>query len=427
MTGLDIISALEHFAGRGAGTDSERRAARWLTRQFGGPDRSASAREAQAEVEPFWCRPNWALAQAWHTALALAGSLVAVASPRAGGAMLLAALVFVIADALTGVSPGRRLTREHASQNVIGRARPGEAAPDGRLHLVITANYDAGRTAFVCREAFRRLTARARRVTRGFTPGWAGWLCIAIVGLLAIAILRAEGHRSSGIGAIQLGPTIALLLALAALLEMGISDWSPGAGDNASGVAVAMAVGKALSASPPLRLDPEVVLTGAGDGDGTGLRRYLRSRRTTHRRANTVVIGIGPCAAGTVRWWQSDGALVPLRYGGRVRTLARQVALAQPQLNARSYSGRGSTPALPARRAGIPAITIGGLDDDDLVPRSHRPTDVAAAVDPRLGDQVVQFILILVDAIDAALEETDPLPNEEPATASGSPGNVQPV
>jgi hypothetical protein len=332
--------------------------------------------------------------------------------------MLLAALVFVVADALTGVSPGRRLTREHASQNVIRRARPTDAARDGRLRLVITANYDAGRSAFVYRETFRRLSARARRVTRAFTPGWAGWLCIAILGLLAIAIVRAEGHRSNGIGAIQLGPTITLLLALAALLEMGISGWSPGAGDNASGVAVAMAVGRALGVSPPQHLDVEMVLTGAGDGDGTGLRHYLRRRRGTHRRTNTVVIGVGPCPAGTVRWWQSDGTLFPLRYGGRVRALARQVALDQRQLNARSYSGRGSTPGFPARRVGIPAITVGCLDEHDLVPRSHRPTDVAEAVDPRAGDQVVQFVLMLVDAIDAALSDSQqPRAHEEPATA----------
>jgi hypothetical protein len=423
MSGADIISALQGFTGRGAGTDAERRAARWLAQQAGC---HARTRTPQAKVEPFWCRPNWALAQAWHTALALAGSLVAVASPRAGGAMLLAALVFVIADAVTGISPGRRLTREHASQNVVGPA-PSNGEPDGhsadhggnaRLHLLVTTNYDAGRTAFVYRDNVRRLAARARRLTGALTPGWAGWLGLVILGLLVIAILRAEGHQSSAIGALQLVPTIGLLLALAALLEMGLSAWSPGAGDNGSGVAAAIAVGKALGVSPPRHLDVEVVLTGSGDRDGIGLHDYLRSRRATHRRTNTVVIGIGPCAAGTVRWWLSDGALVPLRYGGRVRAMAGQVALDQPHLNARPYSGRGSTPAFPARRAGIPAITVGCLDEHDLVPRSHRPTDVAERLDPHARDQAVQFILMLVDAIDSAVEKSaHPPTREEPAVA----------
>ncbi|MFL5824597.1 MAG: M28 family peptidase [Solirubrobacteraceae bacterium] len=411
MSGLEIITRLQSFTGRGAGTDAERRAATWLAREMAGRRRTVT-------VEPFWCRPNWALAQAWHAALALAGSLVAVASPRAGGAMLLAALVFVIADSLTGVSPGRRLTREHASQNVVGLLpssggdadRDGQSTADGHLHLVITANYDAGRTSLIYRDTLRSLTSRVRRATRALVPGWTGWLCIAILVVLAIAILRAEGHRSSGIGAAQLVPTIGLLLVFAVLLEMGTSAWSPGAGDNGSGVAVAVAVARALGVSPPRNLDVEVVLTGAADGEGVGLHHHLRNRRSSHRRTNTVVMGIAPCGAGTVRWWRSDGSLLPLRYGRRLVALARQVALQQPHLNARPHSGRGTAPALQARRSGIPAIAVGCLDERDLVPRSHRPTDLASAVAERPHDQAVQFVLMLVDAIDEALQDAPPSP-----------------
>ena len=81
-------------------------------------------------MQTFWSRPNWALAHAWHVALAVAGSLVAVASPLAGGALILLALISIAVDALTGLSPGRRLTREHASQNVVSPpdpAHPGTA------------------------------------------------------------------------------------------------------------------------------------------------------------------------------------------------------------------------------------------------------------------------------------------------------------
>src|SRR5205085_4527340 len=122
----EAVTALEAFPRRGAGTETERRAGQWLADQLVG-------RHRDVVVEPFWCRPNWALAQAWHVGLALAGSLVSVASPRAGGAMLLAALVFILADALTGVSPGRRLTSERASQNVVVTRAKSE--PE-RLHVI---------------------------------------------------------------------------------------------------------------------------------------------------------------------------------------------------------------------------------------------------------------------------------------------------
>jgi hypothetical protein len=56
-----ILAAIER---RGPGTDAEQRAARRLDQQLTGAGHKVS-------TEPFWCRPNWALAHAWHAALAL--------------------------------------------------------------------------------------------------------------------------------------------------------------------------------------------------------------------------------------------------------------------------------------------------------------------------------------------------------------------
>jgi hypothetical protein len=389
----EVAAHLQSFAGRGAGTDAERRASWWLALLL-------NRRGRRVSIQTFWCRPNLPLAQAWHVALALAGSLVSVASPRAGGAMLLAALVFVLADALTGVSPGRRLTRERASQNVVVTRAKSEA---NRLQLIVTANYDAGRAGLVYRDRLRELTSRGRRRLAGFTVGWQGWLVVAIVWALIAAIVRLQGHQSTGIGAVQLIPTVGLLVALALLLELAVADWSPAAGDNGSGVGVAVAVARAVSTSPPANVNVEVVLTGAGDGDGAGLYHYLRQRRKTHRPANTVVLGIAPCPGGSVRWWRADGSLLPLRYGARLTALAERVADEQPQLGARAHDGRGATPALAARRLRIPSLTVGCLDDRDLAPGSHQPGDVAAALDRAAHDQTAQFVLMLIDAIDAAV------------------------
>ena len=403
------MAGLAAFLHRGAGTDAERRAANWLAQRAAGP-------KTRVKVETFWCRPNWALAQAWHAALALAGSLVSVASARAGGAMLLAAAVFVIADATTGRSPGRRLTPERASQNVVvTHSVPG---PD-RVRLIITANYDAGRAGLVYRDGLRSLAARARSLVRGFTPGWTGWMALAMVWMLITVILRLEGHHSTALRVAQLLPTVGVMLGLAFLLELAGADWSPGAGDNATGASVALLLSRALAVSPPQRLQIELLLTGAGDGDGAGLRHHLAAQRRTRGASNTVVLGLAPCASGEVHWWGSDGALVPVSYAPRLRALAGKLAAEQPQLGARPYGGRGSTPALPARRARIPALALGCLDDRGLVPRSHQSGDVAAAVDRAAHDRAVQFGLMLVDAIDAELGQLAAEPVRRPGRRAG--------
>jgi Peptidase family M28 len=399
MRALETAAGLAEFARRGAGTDAERRAARWLADEL-----ATGGREVV--VEPFWCRPEWPLAHLWHVGLALAGSLVSVASARAGAAMLLVALLSIVADGLTGISPGRRLTPERASQNVVA-IRPAAprrgAAP---VRLIVTANYDAGRAGFAYRPVLRRAASAVRRALFGFTVGWLGWLSLTIVALLALAIVRIGGHKSETIGAIQLLPTIVLVLSVALLLELATAEPGPAAGDNGSGVGVAIELVRALDAAPPRHVAVELVLQGAGDAEGLGLRRYLRSHRAELTPGNTVVIGVAACGSGSPRWWTSDGPLIPLRYNRQLRALCAELQDAEPTLDAASHRGRGAAPAFTAMLFRRPAVSVGCLDPEGLAPRSHRRDDTAATIDPEALDSAVQFGLLLVDEIDRWLAET---------------------
>jgi Peptidase family M28 len=408
MEPMETVAGLDQFTGRGAGTDAERRAAVWLARHLGSTGDDVT-------IETFWCRPNWAAAHAWHVGLAIAGSLVSVASPTAGIAILGVALVSVLVDAAAGVSPGRWLTHERASQNVIVGPPEPQGGPEPDVRLVLTANYDAARTGLAYSRYVRRATARLRCALHGVTPGWLGWLVIAILWLLAIAILRLEGHKSQAIGAIQLPPTVGLVLGFALLLELATAGWSPSAGDNGTGVALGVALAKALGSAPPRHLAVELVLTGAGDGGQTGLRRHLRSRRHVCRPANTVVLGLAACGAGNPRWWASDGALLPLRFAATLRRLAEGIARDEAYLHARAHRGRGATPALPARRARLPAMTIGCLDNLGLTLRSHQRTDEVGRIVPKSLDDALQFALLMVDATDAALADAAERPRPIPA------------
>jgi hypothetical protein len=397
MRPLETTAMLAAFERRGPGTDSERRAARRLAREL-------TAAGLVVRTETFWCRPNWALAHAWHVALALAGSLLSVSRPTVGAALLGAALISVLADALTGVSPGRRLTPERASQNVVART-PGEN--DKPTNLIITANYDAGRTALVYRDVLRRPAARLRNALGPLALGWLAWLSLAIIWSLAVAVVRAtQNHPPHSLGAVQLPPTVALVLALALLLEAAVATYGPAANDNATGAAVAIALTNALKAGAPRHLSIELVLQGAGEGHEAGLERYLRTHRP--QRDSTVVLGLAPCGAGHLRHWLSDGRLIPLRYSRTLRALCNGLA---PGQGHGGHRGRGATPALPARARGLPAIAIGCLDAHGQAPRSHQPGDDASAIDQAALDGTLEFALRLVDEIDASLA-----PAEKPAT-----------
>jgi hypothetical protein len=396
MSTAETVAGLSGFDGRGAGSDAERRAANWLASEL-----AAGGRDTR--LEPFWCRPNWALTHLWHVALALAGSLVAVSSPKVGGVFVLVALLSVVADAVTGRSLGRRLSPERASQNVISagnRGDGGDAADGGRVRLLLTANYDAGRAGLAYRRALRRPFSRANDLIGAAGPGWLGWLTIALAWLLAVAIARVGGAGGGAIGALQLIPTVGLVLAAALLIELLTADHGPAANDNASGVAAAIALARALDSGPPRNLTVEVVLTGAGDGDGIGLTTHLRASRKTHTRTNTVVLGLAAAGGGKPRWWVSDGTLVPRRYFAALRELCERVAREESYLEAKPHRDRAASPALPARSMALPAIAIGCRDRDGLAPRSHTHADTAENVDDGALDELVSYGLLVVDAID---------------------------
>jgi hypothetical protein len=385
MTAVEIATELCALPERRAGSEAERRAAAWLVSVLRHRGRDAS-------IETFWCRPNWALAHAWHAALGLAASVLIVSHARIGGAIALVAVVSIAFDAATGRSLGRRLTPEHASQNVVAR---GGDPGDGRPRLIMTTNYDAGRTGLVHRPAARTVGAALRRVAGDgrLTPGWLGWIEIALLWLVLVAIARNAGSSGTGIGVLQIVPSLGLLVATVALLELGMSPASPAAGDNAAGVAVALAAIAALDARGDGPAAVDLLLQGASDGDATGLRRHLGRDRSGRERP--VVLGIAASGAGSPRWWHSDGPLWPLGFDRRLRELAAEACPA-----AAGRRGRGTTPALGARATGLPAIAIGCLDDRGLVPRSHLLADTAEMLDPASIDATTRAAVAIVTAIE---------------------------
>jgi hypothetical protein len=356
----------------------------------------------------------------WHVALAIAGSLIALALPIAGIVLLAVALISVLADAFTGRSLGRRLSPERASQNVI--AVPAEPSA-GNIRLVVTANYDAGRLGLAYRA--RPVTSQLVNALRGVSPGWIGWLAITIAWLLAIAALRQAGHTSGAIGALQFPPTVALLLGLALLIDLATGLWSPAAGDNATGVAAAMQVAESIAAAPPQNLTVELLLAGAGDAEQIGLRHHLRGirrgqtrrwlRRQATARSHTIVVCIGASGDGAPHWWESDGTLIPLRYSATLRRACARIGLDEAHLELGSHRGRSNTGAYAARAAGLPALTIGCLDVHHAAPHSHLKTDTTVAVDRSSLGRTIQFALLLVDAIDAEVGRTEPRSAATPA------------
>jgi hypothetical protein len=391
-----IVTGLARLRPRGPGTDAERRAALWLSQVL----REDLGREVQSET--VWVRPQRAVVLALHALAGVAASVVAASEPAVGLGIAVAALLSWSLDQLGWLQLGRRLTPARATQNLI--SPPTAATASGRqriVRLVVTAAYDAPRTGFARREGVRRAVAWLRGATRGFLPGAAAGIALALATIAALAGVRLAGSDASWVGVVQLIPTLVLLAALGIAVDGALSHTGPGANDPATGAAVAIALAAALDQDPPKHMGVELVLAGAGDGPSQGMRAFTRARRKRYRPEATAVINLAACGRGRPRWWVSDGPLLPLRFHPRMRVLASRAGGAP-------YRGHGADGGWRARLAGWPSITVGCLEDEGWPKRSGRPEDTVENVDPAAMNAALSVALNVVRALDEDLSSRAP-------------------
>lgn len=393
------------FEGRAPGTDSERRAALHLEGRLAAAGRAA-------ESEPIWVNPSYALAHTLHALLAVGASVASVFSPLLATAVLAATLASTVLDLTGRAFLVRRLTPRRASQNVLsteGGAKPGT--------IVLVAHYDAGRAGAIFGDRPQRAQARLARLLRRPIGGFEV-LVAAIATTLVCSALRAGGLAGVALSGVQFAAAVILLVAVLLLADTALSGTTPGASDNASGVASALRLAERHGGSLE-HFDLWVLLSGAGEGLLLGTTRWLSEHRQALDPRRTIFIGLDRLGVGTVRYARSEGLVGRARYRSQLVALCDELA-AEPSLarrtGARSARPAGATDAHAARRRGFPAIALSCADDHGLAPHSHQASDTPENVDAAAVERAEAFCSALIERVD---ERIGP---DVAAVAAGSAG-----
>lgn len=388
----EIIRELCSFERRVAGSDSERRAANWLADRL----RAAGRR---AEVEPIHVHPQHAVVEAAHCAIGFAGSLIAIVEPAAGFALVLLAATSLYLDLNGRLYLLRSLFFRRASQNVVS---PGPN-PDAPARLILCAHYDAGRTGAVFAP---RRAQRAARLAR-LIPAPAGGVRIlfwSLAALLPLLGARMTGVDSNAIAIAQVLPTLVLLVGIFALVDIQLSDIIPGANDDASGVATALALAAELDAEPPANLDVWLLLTGGGECRQEGMRAFLRAHPRDLDPDRTLFVNFDAIGSGGLRYLTSAGWVVSFDLDRRMIELCGAIADAdrdgENRFRAEPLRLATADDSLPPRLRGYRSIGIACRDDDGLIPNDHLPADRPEAIDSDALDRAHDFALELVRQID---------------------------
>lgn len=387
------VDRLLEIGPRASCSDAERRAARLLARQL----REAGRRP---RTETVWVRPQWSWIWLLHATLGIVASVASVEEPVAGLAIAAVAAISALAELSGRIAVLSLLWPRRATQNVVSRD-----AREAPVRLVLAAPYDAPRAMTGTLRAGARLDAAVRRLLGGRWPHPLAVLTLALVAIAGCAAARVAGVESSALGAVQLVPTIACIVAVAHLAAAALGRPSPGASANASAAAAALDVAAALDRRPPRNLAVDVVLAGASDGPGLGLRAHVRAHRRELRPEQVAVLHLEPCGAGTPHVWSHDCPLLALALHPRLVALADGLA---PR-----HRGHGHG-AYRARQVRWPAVALGALPS-----RARHRDDDAEHLDAAAIRRTVDVALQLVARLDADLAGATPAPPPPVPVRSG--------
>ncbi|MBN1344714.1 MAG: M28 family peptidase [Phycisphaerae bacterium] len=392
----DIAVLAEEIGPRAACTDGEEIAANYVTDRF-----------HELGYEPMW--QTFAAARSAWLPLALSSGLILVASgllvavPARWAAAVTATVAIVILTSTIRElrqKPNllRRLLPKGTSQNVVAIASPRH---ERKRRILITSHIDTQRTPLAHRSRgwislFRRLII-------------AGVGSAALLAGLALVVLIAGPSREIGMTCrwIALLPAgLTMILQLLAL-QAETTDYSPGACDNASGVAVLLSIAQRLRDEPTSQTEVWLVATGAQEVGNYGASALIADMADELEDAAYLVVDEVGCAGPC--YLTEEKRLVTCRYDPSLIAQAQAVAADRPQTAIRPCVYRGTyTEGIVGVAAGMPTLAVIGADLMGWIPHLHRPSDTVENINLDVVRRAELFVWHWLRWYDVRSEDAGP-------------------
>lgn len=337
---------IEYLAGslahRGASTESERAAAEYIRERF-------SVHTPDTEIDDFFAIESpWLLFASYYGEFLIVALLAFWQPWFAFGYGLAVSILYLLE--FSGYRVLAHILPQYETQNVVARVlgdRPEKL-------FVVTAHYD---------------TPKFSAVTAPRSQRWLRTMHLAVLACM-FAVLATCAAEAMGAGTgeavrydlvVRWCAVTALLCAAAALFTCEYSgEFTRGASDNASGVAVLLDLAQRFTQDRVDDADVWFVATGSKETWLSGMRRFI----TTHRvdRANSYFLNIDHVGSGTLHYVTGEGLLQ------RVSGDPEMVRVAEDE----------------ASRHGASPLAWNGLPSDAFLPmsRGYRAMSITAAGGP---------------------------------------------
>ena len=307
----------------------------------------------------------------WPLGLAAGASLLAA---RRGGVLGAAVGLFSAAAVADDIGHVRRWFRRwflprRETVNVVAERGSGERT------VVFVAHHDSAHAGLVFHPALPRAWGRRFPELLERTNTTPGTLWGAFFGPLAVALgslFHLPWLRRAG-GVVCAGYA-------AAMADIGLRRPVPGANDNLSGVAVVLALARALGEPPP-GLRVMLVSTGSEESFSEGMQAFGERHFPSLRRDSTWFVAVDTVGSPHLLLLEGEGMLGIHEYPASFKDLVREEAAALGVFLWEGLRFRNATDGVIPLRAGYPTVSLCSCDEFKAPTNYHWPTDVPENVD----------------------------------------------
>jgi acetylornithine deacetylase/succinyl-diaminopimelate desuccinylase-like protein len=376
---------------RPSASEGERQAAEWVASRLRGMD-------LEPELEEFDFYPDYWNVWGAHAALAAAAGVAALLSRRLARPAVAASALLATSfwgDLNCGFHWLRKRFPARRSYNVLARL----PNPSAERVLIVSAHHDAAHSGLVFHPAVPRLMA-------GSSPGGGQMPAILKLPFAAVLLVTAAAWlRSTGVAGFVARPALRLGVALngltaALMADIGRSPVSPGANDNASGVAAVLGLAHDLSRQRPANLEVWFLSNGCEEGIMGGMMAFMDRHQEELAGRRPFFLNFEMLGSGEPEIRTGEGFVKFYPYHPEALGLAARVAREPEFEDVGSSLSRLGTDALIPTRRGLPAITIATAGDTVRSPTYHWPTDTPENIDLRSVERAWLFSRRMVQLLD---------------------------
>jgi hypothetical protein len=376
----ETIVELEALRDRGSATENERRAARLVESHLAG-------RHLEVNLESFRGHNSYGGRILVHLVAGLLALSLLFWAPLISCLLSLTVFVSFILET-TSFSAGlsRLLPGNAPSQNVVGRV---PAAKQLRRRIVVTAHLDTQRTGWIWNSRRLKTFTSVLRFAPGPLRAPLILLTVILLAQTILAALASQNLFDVGPGFVVEPNWFFLLLALfyvAGIIVTGqwsVGKFVPGANDNATGVASALALANRWTRTEHDETELVVLFTGCEETGSMGAASWIGRHGQEVAQVPTVFLNLDTLGCSHLRVVKDECALngLMLEYPDALLDLCQSVATKMGLEFTEPISIPTQTDGLAFLVRGIPGITVTSTEEGIFIPNYHLMSDRIGNID----------------------------------------------